>query len=55
MKQIVQNGWSYDTLVVQIKSKVHERQGTLINNFDKTLAQTDSNWAKHLFKDPIYF
>jgi hypothetical protein len=33
MKQIVQNGWSYDTLVVQIKSKVHERQGTLINNF----------------------
>jgi predicted nuclease of restriction endonuclease-like (RecB) superfamily len=55
MKQIVQNGWSYDTLVVQIKSKVHERQGTLINNFDKTLAQTDSNWAKHLFKDPYIF
>jgi predicted nuclease of restriction endonuclease-like (RecB) superfamily len=52
MKQIVQNGWSYD---VQIKSKVHERQGTLINNFDKTLAQTDSNWAKHLFKDPYIF
>ena len=55
MEQIVQNGWSYDTLVVQIKSKVHERQGTLINNFDKTLPQTDSNWAKHLFKDPYIF
>ena len=55
MEQIVQNGWSYDTLVVQIKSKVHERQGTLINNFDKTLAQTDYNWAKHLFKDTYIF
>lgn len=55
MEQIVQNGWSYDTLVVQIKSKVHERQGTLINNFDKTLPHTDSNWAKHLFKDPYIF
>ena len=55
MKQVVEQGWSRDTLVVQIKSKVHERQGTLINNFDKTLAQTDSNWAKHLFKDPYIF
>ena len=55
MKQVVEQGWSRDTLVVQIKSKVHERQGTLINNFDKTLPQTDSNWAKHLFKDPYIF
>ena len=55
MQQVAEQGWSRDTLVVQIKSKVHERQGTLINNFDKTLPQTDSNWAKHLFKDPYIF
>jgi predicted nuclease of restriction endonuclease-like (RecB) superfamily len=55
MQQIINEGWSYDTLVVQIKNKVHERQGAIVNNFDATLPQTDSNWAKHLFKDPYIF
>ena len=55
MQQIINEGWSYDTLVVQIKNKVHERQGATVNNFDATLPQTDSNWAKHLFKDPYIF
>ena len=55
MQQIIQNGWSYDTLSVQIKNKVHERQGTLINNFDHTLPDDHSAWAKHLFKDPYIF
>jgi predicted nuclease of restriction endonuclease-like (RecB) superfamily len=55
MQQIIQNGWSYDTLAVQIKNKVHERQGTLINNFDHTLTVDHSAWAKHLFKDPYIF
>jgi len=55
MEKILDEGWSRDTLVVQIKSKIHERHGVLINNFDKTLPDTDSNWAKHLFKDPYIF
>lgn len=55
MEQVVEQGWSRDTLVVQIKSKVHERQGTLINNFDTTLPDDHSAWAKQLFKDPYIF
>ena len=55
MQQIIQNGWSYDTLIVQIKSKVHERQVPLINNFDHTLPDDHSAWTKHLFKDPYIF
>ena len=55
MQQVAEQGWSRDTLIVQIKSKVHERQGTLINNFDHTLPVDHSAWAKHLFKDPYIF
>jgi predicted nuclease of restriction endonuclease-like (RecB) superfamily len=55
MQQVLEQGWSRDTLVVQTKNKVHERQGAIVNNFDATLPQTDSNWAKHLFKDPYIF
>ena len=55
MQQVAEQGWSRDTLIVQIKSKVHERQGTLINNFDHTLPDDHSAWAKHLFKDPYIF
>ena len=55
MQQIVEQGWSYDTLNSQIKSKVHERQGTLVHNFDATLPDIHSQWAKNLFKDPYIF
>jgi predicted nuclease of restriction endonuclease-like (RecB) superfamily len=55
MQQIVEQGWSYDTLNSQIKSNVHERQGTLVHNFDATLPDIHSQWAKSVFKDPYIF
>lgn len=55
MQQILENGWSRDTLVAQIKSKVHERQGALVHNFDNTLTNSHSLWAKQTFKDPYIF
>lgn len=55
MQQVVEQGWSRDTLVVQIKSNVHERQGTLVHNFDATLTDIHSQWAKSVFKDPYIF
>lgn len=55
MQQIVEQGWSRDTLVAQIKTKVHERQGALVHNFDNTLSRTHSLWAKQTFKDPYIF
>lgn len=55
MHQILEHGWSRDTLVAQIKSKVHERQGALVHNFDNTLTNSHSLWAKQTFKDPYIF
>jgi predicted nuclease of restriction endonuclease-like (RecB) superfamily len=55
MQQITKEGWSVETLNAQIKSKVHERQGALVNNFDITLPDIHSNLAKNLFKDPYIF
>jgi predicted nuclease of restriction endonuclease-like (RecB) superfamily len=55
MQQVVEQGWSRDTLVAQIKSNVHERQGTLVHNFDATLTDIHSQWAKSVFKDPYIF
>jgi len=55
MQQIVEQGWSVDTLNSQIKSNVHERQGTLVHNFDATLPDIHSQWAKSVFKDPYIF
>jgi predicted nuclease of restriction endonuclease-like (RecB) superfamily len=55
MQQILEQGWSRDTLVTQIKNKIHERQGTLVHNFDHTLTNANSLWAKQTFKDPYIF
>ena len=55
MQQIVEQGWSRDTLVAQIKTKVHDRQGALVHNFDHTLSKAHSLWAKQTFKDPYIF
>lgn len=55
MQQIVEQGWSRDTLVTQIKSNIHERQGVSVHNFERTLPDIHSNWAKQVFKDPYIF
>jgi predicted nuclease of restriction endonuclease-like (RecB) superfamily len=55
MKQIIEQGWSRDTVLVQIRSKIHERQGALVHNFDDTLTDIHSLWAKQTFKDPYVF
>ncbi|OMQ11880.1 YhcG family protein [[Flexibacter] sp. ATCC 35103] len=55
MQQILEHGWSRDTLVAQIQNKAHERQGALVHNFDTTLTNSHSLWAKQTFKDPYIF
>ena len=55
MEQIVSQGWSNETLITQIKNKVHERQGALAHNFNNTMPDFHSNWAKQTFKDPYIF
>ena len=54
MKQTAINGWSYDVLALQIKSKVYERQvlGDKPNNFKDTLISPQSDLANEIMKDP---
>jgi predicted nuclease of restriction endonuclease-like (RecB) superfamily len=55
MQQILNNGWGRDRLEDMIKSNLHKRQGAIVNNFDQTLPNLNSELAKLLFKDPYIF
>ena len=42
-------------LVAQIKSRLHERQGTAVSNFATTLPEVHASLAQGLLKDPFLF
>ena len=48
-------GLSRDMLVVQIESRLHEREGRAQTNFPETLPTADSDLAAQIFKDPYVF
>ena len=54
-QQTLENGWSRDILVMQIETRLLERQGSAITNFERTLPKTDSDLANQLLKDPYNF
>jgi len=54
-RQALEQGWSRDTLTVQIKNQAHERQGGAITNFATTLPEVHANLAQGLLKDPYLF
>jgi len=53
--KLLQNGWSRDVLDMMISTRLIERQGKMINNFDNALPAHDSDLAKEMFKDPYMF
>jgi predicted nuclease of restriction endonuclease-like (RecB) superfamily len=55
MQQTLENDWGRDTLVSMIKSKVYERSGKAVTNFDIHLANSQSELAKQTLKDPYIF
>lgn len=54
-RQAVESGWSRDVLVHQIDTRLHERQGKAVTNFERTLPAPDSDLAGQLLKDPYNF
>jgi len=54
-EQAIRQGWSQSVLIVQIDSRLHERQGQALNNFALTLPPADSDLAAQVFKDPYLF
>ena len=53
--QTLEQGWSRDTLILQIKNRAHERQGAAITNFTTTLPSIHASLAQSLLKDPYLF
>ncbi|WP_449258940.1 PDDEXK nuclease domain-containing protein [Chlorobium limicola] len=53
--QTVHHGWSRTTLTLNIKSRLHLRQGNAITNFEKRLPSPDSALAHETLKDPYMF
>lgn len=51
----LENGWSKNTLIYQIETKLHKRQGKTINNFKTTLPATQSDLVNETFKNPYVF
>ena len=48
-------GWSRNVLAVQIGNRRHEREGSAVTNFPRTLPPSDSDLATQVFKDPYLF
>jgi DUF1016 N-terminal domain len=51
-RQAVQYSWPRDTLIVQIKNRLHLRQGQAITNYDKSLASPQAGLAVDLRPAP---
>lgn len=49
------HGWSRTILTMQIKRRLHERQGKAQTNFGLTLPPAESDMAAQIFKDPYLF
>ncbi len=50
-----ENNWSRDTLTLQIKSNLFQREGGAITNFSNTLPEPFSDLAQQTLKDPYVF
>jgi predicted nuclease of restriction endonuclease-like (RecB) superfamily len=54
-QQASNDGWSRTTLELQIKNRLHERQGQAITNFEARLPSPHSELAHETLKDPYLF
>jgi len=55
MRQTVAQGWSRNVLALMIDSRVHQRQGKAVTNFDQLLPPAQSDLATQTLKDPYVF
>lgn len=55
IQKTIENNWSRAVLEYQIETKLYERQGKGISNFQKVLPSPQSDLAYELLKDPYHF
>jgi len=54
-RKAFEHGWSRNILVMQIESRLYQRQGKAISNFERTLPPPQSDLAQQTLKDPYLF
>jgi len=54
-QKTLENGWSRDVLALQVESRLIDRSGKSVNNFEIALPPADSDMANQIFKDPYLF
>lgn len=55
LSKAVQHSWSRNVLVMQIETRLHERTGTAVTNFETSLPKPQSDLALESLKDPYRF
>jgi predicted nuclease of restriction endonuclease-like (RecB) superfamily len=55
IEKTIQNGWSRAVLEHQIESRLIDRIGAAVTNFDRALPKPQSDLAQELIKDPYNF
>lgn len=55
VEQTIEQGWSRNVLVHQIESRLYQRQGKAVTNFERALPSPQSDLARQLLKDPYNF
>jgi len=55
VQQTIQYNWSRAVLVHQIESRLYQREGKALSNFDQTLPKPQSDLAQQTLKDPYIF
>lgn len=54
-QKAIENNWSRNVLVMQIETRLIERQGHGVSNFEQRLPKPDSDLARESIKDPYRF
>ena len=54
-ERAVADGWSRDSLAIQISSELHRRQGAALTNFAQRLPAPQAGLAQAVLKDPYHF
>lgn len=55
VRATIEHGWSRMILEAQIETRLIDRQGSALTNFDRTLPAPQSELARQLIKDPYNF
>ncbi|MBL8860338.1 MAG: DUF1016 family protein [Planctomycetes bacterium] len=55
LERLIQRGWSRNVLSLQIESRLFEREGHAITNFESVLSKQQSDLTREILRDPYAF